>query len=265
MGVDPRVCGETAPRPVLWVTRYGRSPRVRGNPIRPAPHPHAVRSIPACAGKPGHVRASCGLGRVDPRVCGETSSFPSASPATGGRSPRVRGNRWGDGDGERAQGSIPACAGKPHRRRIGFLLRSVDPRVCGETLRDVVLTIGHVGRSPRVRGNHADLWSRVSPSRSIPACAGKPGHGKTLRAVERVDPRVCGETRPLDSSDPISRGRSPRVRGNRRRRGHTWLVSGSIPACAGKPLIRRLPVLQRKVDPRVCGETCYRVGEDSRI
>ena len=54
----------------------------------------------------------------------------------------------------------------------------------------------------------------------------------------RVYPRVCGGTRPTRSLMSSSLGLSPRVRGNlriARRRG--WSV-GSIPACAGEPLMR---------------------------
>ena len=51
------------------------------------------------------------------------------------------------------------------------------------------------------------------------------------------------------------RGLSPRVRGNRDVEQHRRAAAGSIPACAGEPILP-MPLLdQPKVYPRVCGGT----------
>ena len=78
---------------------------------------------------------------------------------------------------------------------------------------------------------------------------------------QQVDPRVCGETDRFAA--PIFRieGRSPRVRGNRRSAGGRFVAPGSIPACAGKPMVRPSSIRSSAVDPRVCGET-YDVTAD---
>ena len=50
-------------------------------------------------------------------------------------------------------------------------------------------------------------------------------------------------------------GLSPRVRGNRARRGEGTASHRSIPACAGEPIRRSALVFQQRVYPRVCGGT----------
>ena len=50
------------------------------------------------------------------------------------------------------------------------------------------------GLSPRVRGNRRGKGKRPARRRSIPACAGEPLAGASVRRPERVYPRVCGGT-----------------------------------------------------------------------
>ena len=253
--VDPRVCGETVKPSSLETTPRGRSPRVRGNRERIHTHGGKIRSIPACAGKPDLHSRCDDRSEVDPRVCGETLYQEGDLWALCGRSPRVRGNHLAQSAGRRAYRSIPACAGKPPGRTGGLLVHRVDPRVCGETLGWARKGVLSGGRSPRVRGNHAEFAERLSATRSIPACAGKPAPSWVRSRFQRVDPRVCGETRIVAGSDAGSMGRSPRVRGNRFRVSWASACIRSIPACAGKPTRPRRTPAPGWVDPRVCGET----------
>ena len=55
-------------------------------------------------------------------------------------------------------------------------------------------------------------------------------------------------------SEPLE-GLSPRVRGNRVSESIGRLQRGSIPACAGEPLMRSHVRLHVRVYPRVCGGT----------
>ena len=55
--------------------------------------------------------------------------------------------------------------------------------------------------------------------------------------------------------DAIETGLSPRVRGNHRTHAKTVLFSGSIPACAGEPVISAANADGDRVYPRVCGGT----------
>ena len=213
------------------------------------------RSIPACAGKPRPGEERPAGGQVDPRVCGETSSANSRSRLRRGRSPRVRGNRRSPITHLLAQGSIPACAGKPLPPVAAGSCAQVDPRVCGETAPTSGGGVLCAGRSPRVRGNLPLRSDEVEGRGSIPACAGKPETHAAARGRTAVDPRVCGETLGTPSARTLTRGRSPRVRGNHAA-GHRGGESPrSIPACAGKPGIRRRFRTRVRVDPRVCGET----------
>ena len=249
--VYPRVGGETLAAMPSITTRTGLSPRGRGNPtaLRRAGPPYG--SIPAWAGKPCGSAPPSWCARVYPRVGGETpGSRRSISPLSGlsprgrgtyidagvtqfayGLSPRGRGNLPGaDGSEDRTR-SIPAWAGKPGscsgmRSRIG-----VYPRVGGETGPAMPSTPGGRGLSPRGRGNLWFLVRTPGKERSIPAWAGKPWW------------RGCRA------------GLSPRGRGNLEDGESAVGRRRSIPAWAGKPYHSRPSLRQRRVYPRVGGET----------
>ena len=176
-----------------------------------------------------------------------------------GLSPRVRGNprlvarRW------LGSGSIPACAGEPGCPRRGRALPWVYPRVCGGT-RGVAAQYAQTGGlSPRVRGNRIAVAVPVQYQGSIPACAGEPPLFRQTWRWTRVYPRVCGGTGGLSGFTPGAKGLSPRVRGNRPNAPPTTTPPGSIPACAGEPLIPLCDQVRHRVYPRVCGGTPIQV------
>jgi hypothetical protein len=109
------------------------------------------------------------------------------------------------------------------------------------------------GRSPRVRGSPRQvIGSGMSPG-SIPACAGEPAVGRAVRIFGLVDPRVCGGARGSWWRPCSLGGRSPRVRGSRKRSRASPSRTGSIPACAGEPRASAHVGKSSTVDPRVCG------------
>ena len=115
--VYPRVCGGT-----LWLgdcprADGGLSPRMRGNPGRPAPAYRRERSIPAYAGEPVHIPSAIVPAWVYPRVCGGTGKAGVIPNAGGGLSPRMRGNRRQRVFICSPAGSIPAYAGEPNAGR----------------------------------------------------------------------------------------------------------------------------------------------------
>ena len=181
--------------------------------------------------------------------------MPRIGSRVWGLSPRVRGNRGGGVQRRQGRGSIPACAGEPHRQRGPDHQSRVYPRVCGGTT-DVRWRGAMVqGLSPRVRGNHFPILHAVVDRGSIPACAGEPPRAPPSRAGSGVYPRVCGGTGTRCSRSRSSRGLSPRVRGNRRP-AHCFRRSpGSIPACAGEPRSAWRSGCASRVYPRVCGGT----------
>ena len=79
-----------------------------------------------------------------------------------------------------------------------------------------------IGLSPRVRGNLGTPNVASTLTRSIPACAGEPGHSKCRVHPYPVYPRVCGGTTYRICSFILAPGLSPRVRGNQRDTVHLW-------------------------------------------
>ncbi len=256
-GVYPRVCGGTTRPSWLNTVSRGLSPRVRGNHNLAQLGWLWPRSIPACAGEPSSGELVSSQYGVYPRVCGGTAALRRWLMPLRGLSPRVRGNprRLGLMCGPRR--SIPACAGEPDTTASHVPRRTVYPRVCGGTRHICHPAIFSPGLSPRVRGNRSCSAPLASGRGSIPACAGEPEGENDPVGIHRVYPRVCGGTRFSHAIDPLSKGLSPRVRGNRPYRVSSSPVRRSIPACAGEPLISGTKVPVRKVYPRVCGGTTW--------
>ena len=252
--VHPRVCGE-APDPGAAADAFpGPSPRVRGSRYHVVSLLMTGRSIPACAGKPGGGGNSTIPPGVHPRVCGEAirKRWPGADEP--GPSPRVRGSLPATAARQAARGSIPACAGKPWPGGSSRWPDGVHPRVCGEAARAPAGGVRVQGPSPRVRGSLRSPCSAAPRVGSIPACAGKPRWRPGRGIWSGVHPRVCGEAPRWRRFPGSGRGPSPRVRGSPRSFSWALFLSGSIPACAGKPPRRRPARSGRGVHPRVCGE-----------
>ena len=177
----------------------GLSPRVRGNPIYVDHYPAKRRSIPACAGEPGHCVRRLMATPVYPRVCGGIFSFGLRTLWVHGLSPRVRGNRISASGRWQRCGSIPACAGEPRNRHRFQRERKVYPRVCGGTRIGTAIVFYPSGLSPRVRGNQGRARGPDAAPRS-----------------NGLSPRVRGNQRlGLSAALFPTMGLSPRVRGNR--------------------------------------------------
>ena len=131
--VYPRVCGGTISQPQPERTKWGLSPRVRGNHGADLPGADGARSIPACAGEPPTRDEPGGSAQVYPRVCGGTAVRQRIHRDGQGLSPRVRGNPVGVPVGVPVGGSIPACAGEPLTGVLASTIATVYPRVCGGT------------------------------------------------------------------------------------------------------------------------------------
>ena len=174
-----------------------------------------------------------------------------------GLSPRVRGNRAFCAGARRRSGSIPACAGEPHRDPPNPRGRWVYPRVCGGTPPCQPHSVASNGKglSPRVRGNRFRAICSHLVLRSIPACAGEPRYDVTCFTCIKVYPRVCGGTGIAMLLYQSNYGLSPRVRGNLGVGFGRQGEGRSIPACAGEPFHRRPALLIGEVYPRVCGGT----------
>ena len=217
--VYPRVCGGTSATSAKVNPPSGLSPRVRGNLLEDVIDDIFTRSIPACAGEPSMSRRMTLITTVYPRVCGGTPASVSPDSARSGLSPRVRGNPAAVSTAAVVIGSIPACAGEPHRRSRKQSQYRVYPRVCGGTDWTTPSPAAATGLSPRVRGNLLRGWRWRRLWRSIPACAGEPRVSRRVCTQSAVYPRVCGGTAGRPGSDSGYWGLSPRVRGNPPRTG----------------------------------------------
>ena len=265
MWVYPRECGGT-----LGAKRYehgdcGLSPRVRGNPAAAGRRRLAPGSIPASAGEPAMGRSAATAGWVYPRECGGTFLMSPRALRNCGLSPRVRGNHGRRGRRGPGEGSIPASAGEPSRRRTWWRGTRVYPRECGGTVTTLDSSCSRPGLSPRVRGNRRRVRGGVGEEGSIPASAGEPRPQGPRPGVRWVYPRECGGTPPLASVDASTTGLSPRVRGNRGGERRDQVFVGSIPASAGEPLEAQGRRRQDRVYPRECGGTnCVRTYSTPR-
>ena len=83
---------------------------------------------------------------------------------------------------------------------------------------------------------------------------------RALDHADRVYPRVCGGTGDFRYAERGTAGLSPRVRGNPWRQPARTGRTGSIPACAGEPLVGPHIVHVGEVYPRVCGGTLFVVA-----
>ena len=147
-------------------------------------------------------------------MCGEKIRAVSATAASVGSPPRVRGKVYRRKHIVRWLRITPACAGKS-----AFPLRSVrsckdHPRVCGEKYCLTTWFATGLGSPPRVRGKGSPCWTTAAGCRITPACAGKSKYAGRKTGACKDHPRVCGEKHSGSSL--------------------TLLYLGITPACAGK-------------------------------
>ncbi len=127
--------------------------------------------------------------------------------------------------------------------------------MCGGTVVRAGVIVCVRGLSPRVRGNQVFGRFADDVDGSIPACAGEPPSVDCGHELMSVYPRVCGGTPHFCRGRQISQGLSPRVRGNPKGLDADGVGVGSIPACAGEPVVASLTRVPVRVYPRVCGGT----------
>ena len=125
----------------------------------------------------------------------------------------------------------------------------------GETYSTITQDFTDTGPSPRGRGKRRPGGRRPRARGSIPAWAGKPAASCRCRPLTQVHPRVGGETDKWDWKPFRPMGPSPRGRGNPRCVRSSFSRHRSIPAWAGKPLVRVSIRHLVEVHPRVGGET----------
>ena len=169
----PRSRGENLAQLSPAVASQGSSPLTRGK--RP-PCPQALCRpglIPAHAGKtvryPGNAPATW----AHPRSRGENSQACGRPSAAAGSSPLTRGKRLTGVPEGRAEGLIPAHAGKTTFQALLTRTTGAHPRSRGENDFFAVDLGGAAGSSPLTRGKLKFGWSNSNGTGLIPAHAGK--------------------------------------------------------------------------------------------
>ena len=167
-------------------------------------------------------------------MCGENSSFLSASLPMMGSPPHVRGkhrHRRSESMGSRI---TPACAGKT-AFLVSFLFGTWDhPRMCGENPAFQVWQGWLLGSPPHVRGKLVMATLLMWALRITPACAGKTKWQTKKLGNHGDHPRMCGENLENRSIVCKSAGSPPHVRGKHGADGVAGKDGGITPACAGK-------------------------------
>ena len=136
-------------------------------------------------------------------------------------------------------GITPACAGKTFLLVCRQPKEQDHPRVCGENVPIVPLTVNDSGSPPRVRGKPSVLHEPPFLTGITPACAGKTTVGELKVTVGEDHPRVCGENPYAIAHTGLRGGSPPRVRG-KPVCGLSVLQDLRItPACAGKTYERQ--------------------------
>ena len=240
----PRVCGEKFFWFCCFVHGVGSPPRVRGKECAPADVNLRNGITPACAGKSStHRTGFCGT-KDHPRVCGEKAKLSGCGNFLGGSPPRVRGKVGFIVFVQTAIGITPACAGKRSTPIFPVMDNWDHPRVCGEKAAPDWAAGARTGSPPRVRGKAFAPAPTIDMMGITPACAGKrrPEDGQKNKYGDH--PRVCGEKFHRVSGVFDLTGSPPRVRGKAALPGQGESGPGITPACAGKRVASRCPVMK---------------------
>ena len=230
----PRAGGENDDLEARKPGVYGSSPRGRGKQRPPANYLTAGGLIPARAGKTGMSVSRKNTARAHPRAGGENVRVRRSILSTQGSSPRGRGKRGPDHRIICQRGLIPARAGKTRDHGTRHDQRAAHPRAGGENLAEQGWDVPALGSSPRGRGKLSGAGLGCPGPGLIPARAGKTLDCVDPRLTSSAHPRAGGENPHQGYVEVYAQGSSPRGRGKRTSVLGTSLLSGLIPARAGK-------------------------------
>ncbi len=235
-------------------TSPGLSPRGRGTP-RPGRRRSPIpRFIPAWAGNAIEHHILDERAPVHPRVGGERAAVSGLASVKNGSSPRGRGTLQRPARARDVHRFIPAWAGNACPSGRAGRSRAVHPRVGGERVPVVSMSMVRIGSSPRGRGTRARRRGRSPRPRFIPAWAGNAGRRRVPAQRGPVHPRVGGERDGFAALICAETGSSPRGRGTPRVRRRARVARRFIPAWAGNAPCRPACGSWPPVHPRVGGE-----------
>ena len=251
--VHPRSRGAATTTPITGGDRGGPSPLTRGSPSVNVTPAVLAGSIPAHAGQPGLGCASPSFRRVHPRSRGAAKYQDFLPKLKLGPSPLTRGSRGQRCWWQKPNGSIPAHAGQPRRRRACVLPATVHPRSRGAAAPAAICAVSTAGPSPLTRGSQLLRHFKYPQSGSIPAHAGQPACCCIRPSASRVHPRSRGAAHAGIATHKPRQGPSPLTRGSRPHPRPGSASTRSIPAHAGQPRHAPARHQQTGVHPRSRG------------
>ena len=169
-----------------------------------------------------------------PRLCGEKGKATFAPLDCWGSPPPMRGKviiRAGFGVNGRI---TPAYAGKRnYGHTVGYACKD-HPRLCGEKIDIISLSISGAGSPPPMRGKVTPANTQTIPDRITPAYAGKRNNKHKQHDNHGDHPRLCGEKAILFQQRSLQMGSPPPMRGKVVPLGVVTVLSRITPAYAGK-------------------------------
>ena len=169
-----------------------------------------------------------------PLTRGKRTATHPGSPQTEGSSPLTRGKRRRSRIRHDGRGLIPAHAGKTVACGSLAVTVGAHPRSRGENGAVTVTVSFGSGSSPLTRGKREGSDRVPSPSRLIPAHAGKTHDVRHGARDERAHPRSRGENGVEGVGLVGDPGSSPLTRGKQNVARYFASGQGLIPAHAGK-------------------------------
>ena len=250
----PRSRGENHPLLQEQDGVGGSSPLTRGKRGRSSRRRGIRRLIPAHAGKTVAPRVIGVRRRAHPRSRGENLPLWVLPSSGEGSSPLTRGKHSDAQMRVDLEGLIPAHAGKTVVWGDSCPRMRAHPRSRGENVAKGVARALGEGSSPLTRGKQHRSRLYLEKHRLIPAHAGKTPRRRLFTIRHPAHPRSRGENLARAFESWACLGSSPLTRGKPIRSVPSVVVSGLIPAHAGKTMRPRPIQSGRGAHPRSRGE-----------
>ena len=152
LSIQPRVCGDYWSLAVSSGYQCDTTPRMRGLRWTLSSMLLYFRYNPAYAGTTHALHVALLCGAIQPRVCGDYSCAPCRVAVRCDTTPRMRGLRAFRVEFRDGAGYNPAYAGTTAFSYGALVVKSIQPRVCGDYLSLVSYSAFWSDTTPRMRG-----------------------------------------------------------------------------------------------------------------